>query len=421
MKKIYIMVTGDIHPIGGMQLLVSGKAEVLEKLGWQVIMYFPSHKKENCMIDSLNKYNGGGLVELTLPPYKWPPRTRRRVIHKMCSLIGIINEGDKIIVESHSDRTSQWGEILAAEIGAKHMVFLCNEFYRGKDKYYLENLDFYNFKYKRGELAAECEEAFFKLFEGYKNVNLGEVSIFLFNENPVRDVKNQLISKIQRTDWNIGYIGRLEKGYVPNIIKAVALFAKKHKDKDIQFVIVGDISSRRQLLEEEFNGISNLHVNALGNMVPIPKTLFKKIDVVIAGSGSAWCAAYEGVYTILADSENYLSNGVLGYDTNNHLYHNQTEQTSFEDSLEKVLVIKEYNNKESILPPYNDPETCTQQNLNLIRSSSQIIEFYPEKKICAMKTNYIDAVIMRIYDLAYKYAPQVAKLLRIVKRKASGE
>lgn len=421
MKKIYIFMTGDIHPIGGMQLLASGKAEVLEAQGWQVVMFFPSHGRGPCAIDALNKYDAGGMIELSLPPYKWRNMTRKKVINKMKKLIGTITKEDQVIIESHADRSSQWGEILAAELHAKHMIFLCSEKYRGKGKYYLENLDFYDWKHRRREVAGETQAEFDMLFEGYKDVPLNEVNIFMYDENPVRDVKNELIEAIPKFDWNIGYIGRLEKGYVPNIINSVAVFAKSHAEKKIQFVVVGDISARRKLVEEEFKECPNLYLNALGNVVPIPKALFTKLDVVIAGSGSAKCAVYEGVYTILADAENFLSNGVYGYDTDDYLYHNQVNQSSFSESLERVLVTKEYCGRQMILPPYMGPDKCTEQNFELIEESIQTMEYYPESKLCSAKINYAEIFAVRTYDLLCKSLPRVATLLKSMKRKWCGD
>lgn len=413
----YILVTGDIHPIGGMQLLSAGVAEVMEKKGWEVYIFFPSHTKGNCALPYLNKFNDGGFCELTLPPYKWMARTRRYVIDRMCQIIGEVHEGEEIIIESHSDRTSQWGELLAQRLNAKHMLFLCNETYRGKDKFYLENLDYYDFKHKRKEVAGEMDDILYKLFEGYKRVENDELYIFKYDENPVRDVKDNRVSSIKKYDYNICYIGRVEKGYVPNIVKGIAKFAKDNKKKSIQFVIVGDTSSQKKLLDESFKDINNLIVTELGNVVPIPKELFTKVDVVIAGSGSAKCAAYEGVYTIVADASNFLANGVLGYDTNDELYHSNVIQMSFDEALANVLIEKKYDNMKCILPPYMGPKECVEYNFKLIKNSVQTKEFYPEKKLCMPKTNYIDAAKMRVYDWICKHIPKFSILLLNIKRK----
>ena len=412
----YIIITGDIHPIGGMQLLTSGKAEVLENLGWEVYVFFPTHESGKCVLPYLDKYNEGGFFELTLPPYKWTKTTREKVFARMRCIIGACKNDEQIIIESHSDRTSQWGEILASRVNAKHMLFLCNEIYRGKGKYYLENLDFYDFKHRRKELAGEMADILFKLFEGYKQIHEDEIYIFKYDENPVRDVINEKIDSIERYDWNICYIGRSQKGYFPNIIQGVADFSRNHSEKEIQLIFVGDISERRKKIHSVLGSIGNLKLTPLGDVAPIPKELFKKVDVVIAGSGSAKCAAYEGTYTIIADASNFFANGVLGYDTNDELYHSHGNQVAFDSALEKVLVDRAYDLKNNILPPYKGPKECTEQNFELIEKSCNFLEFYPEEKLCAPKTYYTDAICMRVYDWTYRNIPIVSKALKKIKK-----
>ena len=415
----YIIFTCDIHPIGGMQLLTAGKAEVLESMGWEVFVFFPAHGMGRCALPYLDKYNNGGICELTLPPFKWSKHNITNTIDRMCSIIGTCAKNERIIIESHYDIASQWGEILASRIKAKHMLFLCNEIYRGKGKYYVEFLDYYDFKHKRRELAGEMDDILYKLFDGYKTVPNDETYIFKYDENPIRDIENDKISAIERLDWNICYIGRVEKQYVPNIVCDVIRFAKIHPDKKIQFIFVGDISARRKLIESSLKGVSNIKLLELGDVVPIPKSLFKKIDVVIAGSGSAKCAAYEGVFTIVADASNSLANGVLGYDTNDELYHSHVKQTSFDIVLESVLVERRYDQMASILPPYMGPRECVEQNFELIKNSCSTLEYYSVKELCGHEMVHIDATCMLFYDWACHYIPMLAKLLKLLKKRLS--
>ena len=58
----------------------------------------------------------------------------------------------------------------------------------------------------------------------------------------------------------------------------------------------------------------------MGDLVPIPKCIYKKIDCMIAGAICAEISAREGIPTIVADCENYLANGILGYTVNNSMY-----------------------------------------------------------------------------------------------------
>ena len=51
--KRYIFLTANIHPIGGMQNYVAGKAAYLEKNGWKVTVFFWGDNKGTCAMTSI--------------------------------------------------------------------------------------------------------------------------------------------------------------------------------------------------------------------------------------------------------------------------------------------------------------------------------------------------------------------------------
>ncbi len=81
--KRYIFLTANIHPIGGMQNYVAGKAAYLEKNGWKVTAFFWGDNKGTCAMTSMNKYLSGGMTELGMPPGEWPRRIREQVLNRM--------------------------------------------------------------------------------------------------------------------------------------------------------------------------------------------------------------------------------------------------------------------------------------------------------------------------------------------------
>ena len=80
--KRYIFLTANIHPIGGMQNYVAGKAAYLEKNGWKVTVFFWGDNKGTCAMTSMNKYLSGGMTELGMPPGEWPRRIREQVLEQ---------------------------------------------------------------------------------------------------------------------------------------------------------------------------------------------------------------------------------------------------------------------------------------------------------------------------------------------------
>lgn len=373
----YIFFTANIHPIGGMQTYVASKAKFLESEGWKVTVFFSGRNNDGgCAIKSLEKYKVGWAPEISIPPGNWPTFIRDSVLKNMCTQIGITD--GKVIIESHAAAYMLWGELLAKQIGAKHFMILCNETFRGKDRFYEEYLDFFDFKHQRKEMAGGPISTSL-LFEGYKYVPPEEnYRAATPNEGPVQDVDNEAINKLQRMDWNICYIGRIEKGYVLPMIEDVLSFSRAHQNKKIQFIFVGDPTKRKQRIEETFSQEKNVKIVFLGNCVPIPRALYSKVDVVIGGSDCAVCSAKEGVLTIVADAKNFRANGVLGIDTQNaHYCVNNEPQMSYQEMLEKILVRGEYVDKQiSNLPNPMPHEYYYREHFRLINESDQSVQYY---------------------------------------------
>ena len=82
-----------------------------------------------------------------------------------------------IIVESHNDILSQWGEIIAKELKGKHIIILMDEYYRGKKQYYTDKIDFYIYKLHRKEIMGSLEVTE-RLFEGYLHVSENDFNNF---------------------------------------------------------------------------------------------------------------------------------------------------------------------------------------------------------------------------------------------------
>lgn len=414
-SKKYIIVTDNICMVGGIQFWVSGKVNYLESQGWKVFVLFSAiGKQHHAITPTLDKYLTGQLCELEYPPAYYGKCQTNRILKKIRNIVGEKVCKENVVVESHTSKGALWAELLAEYYGGKHFMFVCNEKFRGPNKFFDPYLDFFAFKYRRGEIAVEVSGELQKLFESHLIVDAAREKIFLLDEDPVQEVKNEQIETIDKADWTICYIGRSEKNYVPNIIMGVSNFAKNHPDKRIQFVILGDSSSRKDIIAQECKPIKNLSIVELGNVVPIPKLLFKKVDVVIAGSGSARCAVYENVVTILANPETTLSSGLLGYDTKDFLYSTDSEiQDSFDNQLERVLVDKMQEKMKFDFIPKNGPEVCTRQNLDLIYSSASIKEYYPSK-IIREKRPHETGIIFKLYckHIFSSYFPFLKKTLK---------
>ena len=382
-KRIYVFITYSMSEIGGTQMYTAGKAKYLHTLGWQVYIFSAGTGKS--AIPDLDNYTKRcqGMDFIYRPPYKMKAYEREYFLNMMLSQLGILDsKACEIIVESQDDRQSYWAEIFAAVLGARHFFVTCNEIYRPTDtfpyKTYGDNLDFFYFKWKRNEIIGE-NNSFVKLFNGYKNVTepLVEIPFTVREQDPIQDVDFP-IEKIQKLDWNICYIGRAIKDYVPYVIEGVGELARRYPDKRIHFMMIGNAESRMNLLKQTFQNCPNVFMTLLGDMVPIPRILFTKIDVCCAISQSARFIANEDVLTICATMEDETRTpGVLGYDTEERVFGKAT--FSYVEAFENVLVKKLYVGKKSTLPKLRPAKEYYKKFWTIVKNASPVKEYYTER------------------------------------------
>lgn len=387
-KKIYIFVANclilpnGIIEIGGGELYVAGKAQYLESCGWDVRMFFKASANSESKIPALKKYLkvGGDCFFLQQPPYKLKKYEQETALNTMIQKLNLSDLNNcEIIIESYHHINAFWAELLAAKLGARHIFVATGEYYR-TEPFYEENLDYFYFKWKRNEFAYSVLGMIGKLFNGYKNITAAKYDMPEFVREPdaVQDVHDFPIDKIPKMDWNICHIGRITKEYVPGVITGVAEFARRHPDKKINFIFVGDINFRRDFIIKSFEGVNNVILTALGDMVPIPRILFSKVDVICAMAGAATHTVHEGPYLIVGSAKNpYRTPGVLGYDTKDTIYGDGT--FSYVEALENVLVKKLYDKRNFDCPKQKPAEEYYKNFWTIVEKAAPTKEYYVER------------------------------------------
>lgn len=386
--KHYIMLS-YITSSGGVQCYTAAKARYLEADGWHVVVISDNDPKANerCLISALDKYLPNGNPYQKLHACHVPMRMVKKALERYLEVIGHIEKDDEVIVESYDDKTALWGELLASRIHGRHMFWTANEHYRFPYQCYKEKIDFFMFKMDRGEILASINGAN-KLFKGYRTYEEGDFLESFITEDPVLDIDNPVVNSIVKTDWNICYIGRSNKHYVPNIFEGVGRFAVNHPDKIIQFLVVGEVIDNKDALESIKN-IDNLKVIELGDLYPLPRSLYSKIDVVIAGSGSARHSMDEGVLVITADVFMMNSHGLLGYDTNESIEKEEgSMDLTFDEALERALVEKIWMQQENKWIKNPGIKDCTERQFEIIKNASPELNYYDEKKLLEGKIDY---------------------------------
>ena len=361
--KIYIFIIHTVYTIGGTQMYVLGKARYLHERGWRVYTFLCDDDDDGVFHDS-DEYMETikDCFFLSEPPYRFKRGEQDMLIDQLLRSITVtktrnrnvedyiwdlsqpkIFNNAEVIVETCFPNHAFWGELLAARVGARHFFACVQENYRSYGNTYEDNLDFFYFKWKRNELIA-AKLTIEKLFNGYKDIHdpVVEISDAIREQDAVQDVPNTKIEEISKADWNICHIGRIEKDYVPHVIKGIAELAERYPNKTINFVFVGDAEYRKDLLDKTFHDIPNVNLIFLGVLAPIPRILFSKLDVVCAISQSALFAANEGIFTVVASVNTpEKTPGLLGYETDESVFGEPT--FSYFEVLENIFVKKIYD------------------------------------------------------------------------------
>ena len=145
---------------------------------------------------------------------------------------------DEIIIETGTDYTALWGELLARDLNAKHFIMFLDEKNPNVNN---DTYAFYKFKYDRNELASISLDSLDYILGKYFELHNKEEHVLkACCTNSVKDIECEWIDCIPKADYTIGSIGRLEKAFVPIIVDGICEFAQKVPDKKIAIVFFGD-------------------------------------------------------------------------------------------------------------------------------------------------------------------------------------
>jgi len=381
MKK-YIFFAHSVYGAGGAELYVESKAKYLISKGWDVEVFSGDFRSDSKLIslDGLRKYWTTVNYAFIYSPLYLRKTDLYKVIEWMVEEVGTDHE--EVIIESHTNNLALWGEILAKRLNAKHICLLVGENYKGY------NQRFFEFKHKRKELACNTYQSFVKLFDGYKTISKDECTVLApVSSYPVVNIQSPVIDDIKKCDWNIGSIGRLGKRYIPFMIEQIKEFTLKYPNKSIQLILVGDDEHGKNVLwkiHKQLDTIFNISITHVGALFPIPRSLFNKLDVVVASAGCARVSAAEKVPTIAIDGNDYRAIGLLGYTTRNTLFRESgTDIMDTSEWLEKVLVEKiteELEFDDNLFTLWDERQKEYERHIMFVEQSACNEEYYDVKK-----------------------------------------
>ena len=337
MKK-YVFLTPAIGNFGGSQMYVNNKAQYLERQGWEVVVLYTA-QYDNYLLPYLERFKDNYIRDFIYYTPAAIPGFKKKSLLK--SAARVIGTADEIVLESHFLWLAFWGELIAKEVGARHIVNFLEE---PVIKYSEKEYAFWEYKLTRWEFMNASLRSLHRLFkDAYKEeyVNYEHPIKFMCSNVVSNDIKYPE-DKITG-DFKILSVGRLDKPYVKPMLDEIKLFANNNPSKKISIFMVGGSNSGE--LENDIPDsykIPNVSFVMLGYTFPVPNNLIKACDVAIATSNAVLVSADLGVPTISIDMNDYQAIGVFGYDTDQTLMRKDEKPISVSTLLEDIANAGKY-------------------------------------------------------------------------------
>ena len=305
-RGTYVFFTAISNCITGGLIYVRNKIKYLKQIGWKVVV-FPTNDGP-VYIEGLEDYRSKEFLFLQYHPSQLNKYQLNYCIKKIVDKVQI---NDCIIIETGTDFTSYWGELLAARLNCRHIIFFLDEHNKDINS---NNSDFFKFKYERKELSCISEQTLKSIFGCYFSTSHNSYPLKAYCSNSIEDIRTNLIGRIRniKKDWCIGSIGRIEKNVALEVVKSVQELSKTYLDKKILVIFFGGgPKGVEKRLQDSFIGFNNVTVIITGYLFPIPLDCARECDVFVSTSGSARASANIGIPTIKIDMYDNKPLGII--------------------------------------------------------------------------------------------------------------
>ncbi len=387
MKK-YLFLSTTIGALGGGQLYVANKVKYLEKLGYKVFVF--TYYKELIVIPSLTKYQKLIIPELEFIPQIYFKKKVSHIVNKILEKIDFYFTDD-VIIESNRLDMSLWGELVARNTNGKHFIFSISE--RNIVKPYL--LTYLEFKYSRSEIATINPDYFKELYNLSHKISYGSIPKFIaYMGEQTLEYHLPALDNIRLFDKNVCLIGRDSKAYMEYACLQLSKFAMNHPETKFSITIISSLNAKKRF-GKFFINHKNIELNFLGELYPIPLSVFKMFDLYIAGAGSAFLAYSKNALTLSINVQKDEPIGLMGYEKiPSHC--GIDGGLDIQLILEDVLYIKKYQNYKFTPSPVVYSSSVYDKHIELLKKSSMYKEFYRIQDIKLPIKAYISIILRKL-------------------------
>lgn len=406
MKK-YILL-GEARGIGGWQIYCDGRISYMSKEADKVFFICPPVNEDDIKLKYIKECSHYKNIHPFHPLTSYSNHQINIVIKQILNSIQYQN-GDEVVVEATTLNNTLWAEKLSETTAGMAFCFVLHSHI---GKLHPSLVDFYWHKYNQRLLAGMTYLTLQEIFEGAHE--LTKVQSYSFNaigRAPLTNEKLNIddIAAIKRYKQNkskiIGYFGSLNKPHIIPLCDCLINFARTHKEDCFLFVFIGSSSKgdKEKIMKRYNKNRENYYFYNVAELFPVPKDLFRVMDVCIGTWGSARTAAMTGVKTIRLDNDvNVDAQGIIGITLRNGVYYDEPSGTkSIEDYLNEILYSDIYDGIE------NNAKT---EQADFIEAQKEINEFLEPFFRNQKNINYYN--VTSIGCLNYKDA--ILKGLRVV-------
>ena len=331
--KAYLFLTPSISALGGAERYMAGKVSWLISAGWDVFIAGPCPNTPAVDYCSSRIFDIRGF---NLRPFTLTEAGRRLVTG---DVVATLCRYEQVFIESSTICFGFWGEYLASQLGAEHMIFHLSE---EVPKLSMPEIEWLKRKYGRREV--------FFIKEGIARLALGSVAdgrgvLTAYMTSPIEDCECDSALLNKRT-YRLGCISRLDKPFLIRAVEELVSFARKHPECSFEVVIIGGATdpSRDEEWKARLSEIVQGRFPLLmpGGMAPIPRALVKSFDFGFGKSGGSSNLACEGVPTLTYSMDTDEPMGVFGFDFARNVCADDGESVDTVSVLERALIEGKY-------------------------------------------------------------------------------
>lgn len=333
-KGVYISISDIANCVTGGLIYPRNKLKYMREKGWEVRM-LPTNTGK-VYINGLKEYAGLCYPFIYKSPTSYTWFERRKLLNKLCESLPKTN--GPIVIETGTDYSAYWGELLAKKLRAKHIIVFLDEH---NDKINKKVAPFFEFKYARRELACINKQAMHVIFGNYFDIPEDKAyGVNCFCSNSVEDYDSPVTGQIIKGDYTIGTIGRLDKPCVPVFVEGIKRFAALNPGKTISAVFFGGATQEIiDNIKRDIGDIENVVSYFTDYIFPLPVEALRKCDMFVSMSGSALASACVGIPTVDIDLYTFKPMGIILNDMDKKLL--KLDSDSLLDYFDYILIKKQ--------------------------------------------------------------------------------